>query len=198
MDNWLLEHLVCPRDHQKLQRRGSFLVCPNGHVYPVVDGIPIMLLDDVDPTQWNTSATLDRVAALPLASSIEGELSLEDDVSVQTADDETIDPHVQNNVVATCGILYTSLTGKLKCYPIPEMRLPLGNGKTLLDVVCNRGRWCVAASRKGYKPVGIDPALESVVAARRVSQHLKVDAIYVVADARYLPFAPHTFDVVFS
>ena len=199
MNSWLEEHLVCPRDHQKLQRKGSYLVCPHEHAYPVVDGIPIMLLNDVVPTQWNTTATLDRVAALSKEQSeASDQFHLEADVNTEPAGGETIDPHVQNIVVATCGILYMSLTDKLTRYPIPEMRLPPSNGKTLLDVGCNWGRWCVAAARKGYQPVGIDPALEAIVVARRVSRQLNVDAVYVVADARYLPFAAESFDVVFS
>ena len=196
MDPWLEEHLVCPRDHQKLQRNGDTLVCSANHVYPVVDGIPIMLLDEVVPTQWNTTATLEKVAALVVGATEENDwLQSESDTENL---DETIDPHVQSIVVATCGLLYTSLTGKLHRYPIPEFRLPAGKGKTLLDVGCNWGRWCIAAGRKGYKPVGIDPAIEAIIAARRVSHQLKVPTLFVVADARYLPFAPGSFDVVFS
>jgi trans-aconitate methyltransferase len=55
-----------------------------------------------------------------------------------------------------------------------------------------------AAARKGYLAVGIDPSLDAVLAARRVATRLDVSALYIVADARYLPFAADSFDVVFS
>ena len=49
---WLKEHLVCPRDHNKLtQLEDNVLICLTGHKYPIIDGIPIMLLEDVAPTQ---------------------------------------------------------------------------------------------------------------------------------------------------
>jgi SAM-dependent methyltransferase len=94
--------------------------------------------------------------------------------------------------------LYRSLIGKIQSYPIPELRLPRGDGQFFLDLGCNWGRWCIAAGQIGYTPVGIDPSLEAVRAARRLSNELGLDAIFVVADARYLPFAKESFDVVFS
>ena len=59
------------------------------------------------------------------------------------------------------------LMGKLDRYPIPEIRLPESQGETLPDVGCNWGRWSVAAARKGYAVVGIDPSMGGVMAARR-------------------------------
>ena len=47
-------------------------------------------------------------------------------------------------------------------------------------------------------PVGIDPSLNGVLAARRVTQQLGIDACFAVADGRYLPFRTGTFDQVFS
>lgn len=196
MDQWLCDNLVCPRDHKKLEESDSKLICPNGHAYPVVDGIPIMLLDEVMPTQWNTTSTLERVAAYQAGQ----QSDLPDLLSSQPDDgkENAIDPHVQDIVAATCGYLYVPLVGKLNQYPIPELRLPTGTGEMFLDVGCNWGRWCIAAARKGYSPVGVDPAIEAIIAARKVSHQLGVSARYVVADARYLPFAPDTFDTVFS
>ena len=83
-------------------------------------------------------------------------------------------------------------------YPIPELRLPDGDGKRFLDVGCNWGRWTVAAALKGYQPIGIDPCLKAVLAARKVSRQMGAPTDFVVADTRSLPFANGCFDVAFS
>jgi SAM-dependent methyltransferase len=105
---------------------------------------------------------------------------------------------VQEVIGATCGRLYEHLIAELPEYPIPELRLPPGDGRRFLEVGSNWGRWCVAAARRGYAPTGIDPSLKGVQAARRVAEQLGVDAEYVVGDARRLPFPDASFDVVFS
>ncbi|HET9674258.1 MAG TPA: methyltransferase domain-containing protein [Gaiellaceae bacterium] len=164
--------LVCPRDRSAL--RGG--VCEQGHEYPVVDGVPVLLVDEEAPTH----AACGRVEELP--------------PPVQ----EGIDPFVQEVIGATCGRLYEHLIADLPDYPIPELRLPAGDGRTFLEVGSNWGRWCIAAARRGYAPTGIDPSLKGVQAARRVAEQLGVDADYVVGDARRLPFPDASFDVVFS
>jgi 2-polyprenyl-3-methyl-5-hydroxy-6-metoxy-1,4-benzoquinol methylase len=108
-----------------------------------------------------------------------------------------VDAVVRYMIAATNGIMYSKVRDKLDSYPIPDLRLPAGNG-TFLDIGCNWGRWCIAAARKGYQVVGIDPSLGAVLAAQRVSQQLGCSCKYVVADARFLPFADASFDVVFS
>jgi SAM-dependent methyltransferase len=50
----------------------------------------------------------------------------------------------------------------------------------------------------GFLPVGIDPSLEGVLAARRVAKQLEAEAEFLVGDGRRLPFADESFDVVFS
>jgi SAM-dependent methyltransferase len=84
-------------------------------------------------------------------------------------------------------------------YPFPEIPLPeTSNGEHLLDVGCNWGRWSIAAAKKGYKAVGIDPSLNAVLAASRIARQFGLDAQFVAADARYLPFADDAFDITFS
>src|SRR5262249_45598378 len=80
----------------------------------------------------------------------------------------------------------------------PEIRLPPAAGETLLDVGCSWGRWTISAARKGYAAVGIDPSLSAILAARRVTRSLGLDAAYVVGDGRYLPFPPGVCSVVYS
>ena len=105
-----------------------------------------------------------------------------------------VDPVVQALLVSTCGNLYRGCT--LPRYPIPHFRFP-GTG-LLLDVGCGWGRWSFSAVNAGYTVIGIDESLQRVLAARRVARDLGIDAEFLVADARCLPFRPETFDVVFS
>ena len=94
--------LACPRDRAELVREGDELVCPHGHRYPLVDGIPVLLLEDEEPTHAACHVSL----APP---------------GVQAEDPEAL---VQDAIAATCGNLYRHLVGNVRRYPIPELRLP--------------------------------------------------------------------------
>jgi SAM-dependent methyltransferase len=170
-----------------------------------------MLLDDSEPTLWVGRASResaeraceeseqrreDKYFLETLGITDEHRAGLEHEI--QAAQLTEVDPVVRYMVSQTCGNLYKPLVGKLSAYPIPELRLPTGGGESLLDIGCGWGRWSVAASRKGYRPVGIDPSLGAVLAARRVSDQLGTHGIFVVADARHLPFRADFFDIVFS
>jgi SAM-dependent methyltransferase/uncharacterized protein YbaR (Trm112 family) len=187
VDSELLQLLACPRDHQILEERDGHLICPSGHRYPIVEGIPILLLSETPQTHLEGTRSLQAGAS---AKSSPTRLP-----SPPTGE---IDPFVQNVIAATNGMLYIRLIGKLTDYPIPHLRLPPGEGKRFLEIGCNWGRWCIAAARMGYRPVGIDPSLKGIRAARQVALHLGIESHYVVADGRYLPFAHGTFDQVFS
>lgn len=205
MDQWLKDNLACPRDHKGLEFDGKILTCPDGHTYPVVDGIPVMLLDEVEQTLWVAKASLEG-ARRNGNSTIDDEIPFPETLGIDPEEREQlkklpksgIDPVVQMSIGKTCGTLYNPLIGNLKSYPIPELRLPDSKGETLLDIGCNWGRWSVAAARKGYQVVGIDPSLGAVMTARRVLTQLGLKGLFVVADGRYLPFAAGVFDVVFS
>jgi SAM-dependent methyltransferase len=140
-------------------------------------------VDDLAPTVQAFTTTLERARRGRLA---------------RRRRDGAVDPYVQKAIVRTCGGFYRHLEGRLPRYPIPILPLPPGDGRRLLDVGCNWGRWTVAADRRGYRAVGIDPSVEAVAAARRVAEELDAASEYVVADARRLPFADESFDVVFS
>jgi len=183
----LVEQLACPRDRSALRHDRDRLVCANGHEHAYVDGIPVLVLDDEDPTQpgyWANPQQIEAVrAAEPLAPAAEG---------------DGVDPYVAELIVGTHGNLYRHLAGGIARYPIPAFPLPPGRGETLLDIGCNWGRWTLAAARAGYRPIGIDPSFEAIVAARRIARQLGIDVEYLVADARHLPFPDEAFDVVFS
>ena len=184
----LLAILVCPRDKQPLHTAAANqIACPNGHCYSVIEGIPILLVSEARQTH------------------VEGERSLQVAQSRDSAnlpqfsiEEGQVDPFVSNAIGATNGLFYQHLVGRLKDYPIPNLRLPPGNGARFLEIGCSWGRWCIAASRSGYRPVGIDPSLKGIRSARRVARQLGIDAFYLVADGRYLPFREGFFDQVFS
>jgi SAM-dependent methyltransferase/uncharacterized protein YbaR (Trm112 family) len=186
VDTRILDLVVCPRDKLTLEAREGSLFCANGHEYPVLDGVPILLVSDSAPTHVEATLSLEagRLRELPPFG--------------VTPTGMIVDPWVNEAIGATNGMLYLPVQGKLKEYPIPAIRLPRGNGQLLLEIGCSWGRWCVAAARAGYRPVGIDPSLNGVLAARRVTRQLGVDASFAVADGRYLPFRDGTFDQVFS
>ena len=187
VDKNLLQLLVCPRDHQPLAELDQRLICPSGHDYPIVEGIPILLLSETPQTHPEGTRSLEVASAPNVVST-----------TPCRPQSMGIDPFVQEMIAGTNGCLYIPLIGKLTEYPIPYLRLPPGEGRLFLEIGCHWGRWCIAAARRGYCPVGIDPSLQGIRAARQVAQQLGVEAHYVVADGRYLPFAEDSFDQVFS
>lgn len=206
IDPWFLDSLVCPIDRKPLCLSGDDLACDAGHRYPVVDDVPVMLLAGRSQTIELADASLRRAAADehdPRAP----QLYLES-VGISEAEKaellqlarqgSVIDPVVAFLVAATNGLMYRHLIGRLDRYPIPELPLAAARGRRLLDVGCSWGRWSLAAARRGYDVVGIDPSLGAVMAARRVARQLGVPARYLVGDARHLPFADAVFDVVYS
>ncbi len=192
MDSWLIDNLVCPRDKQKLELRNSEFNCVSGHTYPFVDGIPVMLVDDAESTHDYIGQSLELAKQRLLSGEVD------ESIFADEVPEGTIDEFVQGEVPYTSGNLYFSLQNRLSRYPIPDIRLAHGNGERLLDVGCNWGRWTIAAGQKGFRPVGLDPSLRAVLAARRVAKQLNVEADFVVGDARFLPFSDNSFDVVFS
>jgi SAM-dependent methyltransferase len=179
--------LVCPRDKLPLRFENGCVACTEGHRYTVVEDIPILLLSEVDQTHVEGTRSL--------AVALAGDAAKLPQFCVGPGE---IDPFVRGSIGATNGSLYQHLVGSLSEYPIPELRLPDGNGKLFLEIGCSWGRWCIAAARKGYHAVGVDPSLKGIRAARRVARQLDIEAQYYVADGRTLPFADGTFDQVFS
>jgi SAM-dependent methyltransferase/uncharacterized protein YbaR (Trm112 family) len=207
VDPSLLERLVCPRHATRLSEAGLSLCCEAGHQYPVVDDVPV-LLDNGPQTLWVAERSLKQAeyqdvdaAADPyypdtIGISENERAQLKRRLRSKSAG--YIDPLVSFLIGATNGLAYRHLIGKLQEYPIPELRLPPANGQVLLDVGCNWGRWSIAAARLGYMPIGIDPSLGAVLAAKRVAAQLGLNAMFVVGDARSLPFRTGSMPVVFS
>lgn len=182
----LLDQLVCPVDQQSLSLADEDLACACGHRYPVVLGVPVLLVRDVPKTR--ECHTYERI--------LRGELP---EAEWRPSPDDPVHPTVQVTVAATSGYMYSHLIRKLREYPIPEIRLPQAQeGERLLDVGCGWGRWTVSAARKGYKVTAVDPDIGFILTARTVVQQLGLNADFVCADARFLPFKSCSFDRAFS
>jgi len=210
VDPELLQMLACPVTGGPLRQDGGSLVSQAGARYPVIEGVPVLLVDDVEQTLHVARASLDRAKGVPgIADTRAPDLYLE---TLGISDDQKdLSARIYNAngsrtavissiIAATSGYAYVHLITErgLSDIPIPRLPLPPGNGARLLDVGCNWGRWSIAAARRGYRPVGIDPSLGAVLDAKDLCQQLGVDAYFVVADARFLPFQPDVFDDAFS
>jgi SAM-dependent methyltransferase/uncharacterized protein YbaR (Trm112 family) len=178
---------VCPRHRLPLAQQGASLLCHGGDRYAVIEGIPILLLSEAAQTHVEGTRSLE--VAQQGASAVLPQFHVPSGA---------IDPFVQKAIGATNGSLYQHLVGNMTEYPIPHLRLPAGEGKLFLEIGCSWGRWCIAAARQGYQPVGVDPSLKGVRAARRVAAQLGIKAHYVVADGRHLPFSNQAFSQIFS
>jgi 2-polyprenyl-3-methyl-5-hydroxy-6-metoxy-1,4-benzoquinol methylase len=170
--------------------------------------VPVLLRDDAQQTMDVAWASLARARNEP--GSIDGrnpDLYLE---SLGVSDAEKIiavdlartkgeiDPVVSVLIAATNGVSYKHQIGVLSEYPIPVIRLPHTRNQMLLDIGCSWGRWSIAAARKGYRVVGIDPSLSAIMAAKRVAKQMNLSIDYICGDARHLPFCNNSFDAVFS
>lgn len=184
LDPLCAELLVCPRDLKNLKAANSRLLCRDGHDYPMLGGIPVMLLRDQLQTQVKGERSI--------SAAIRGEEPPEPSLEPPDA----IDPFVRKAIEGErCG----HLPGEVVEYPIPRIDFSAASPKDwFLDLGCGWGRWCIAAARAGYRVAGIDPDLEAIMAARRVARQLGVSAAYIVADARFPPFPSESFDVVHS
>jgi len=68
-------------------------------------------------------------------------------------------------------------------------------GKLVLDVGCGMGRFADVATRWGARVVGVDLSAAAEVAAKNLADR---DFVAFQADVFALPFAPESFDVIYS
>lgn len=204
LPSWALETLCCPKTREPLDLRGSELVSPSGRVYPIVDGIPVLLGDDSDPTHHFLSASYRRAQGdesvidkrapeLYLESLGVSEAQKNDILRLQERSHE-IEPVISLLLGATNGHGYLNLIGG-ESLPIPQWRMEPGQGQILLDIGCNWGRWCHAAQRAGWRVIGLDPSLGALQAAKRQAKRLGItDMVFICGDARSLPFHNESVD----
>ena len=146
--------LACPYERTPLTHDDRVLRCPNGHAFPIVDDVPVLLRSDVPQTIGLAGNSLREAWA-----DVEGRntdhwfvdtLGISDEqkngVRMATCCCGDVDPVVSYLVAATNGMLYKHVVGLLRDYPIPEIRLADGQGKVLLDVGCSWGPWLGSAA----------------------------------------------------
>lgn len=202
-DPRLLDILACPRDHGALTWDGQRLHCAHGHSYPVVEGIPVLLMPEKPLTMGLLRASYEAAetgAGAPLYLDTVG-ISDEQREGVRRLWDartpQSADAVISYLVAATSGMAYIDMLGKLTEYPIPNIPIPIGKG-LLLDVGCNWGRWSVSAARKGWSVVGLDPSLGALLASKRAFGASDPSILRICGDARFMPLKPGVFDYIFS
>ena len=168
----------------------------------MIDGVPIFLLDEAVQTIGIANASLKAAREtngdplfLETLGLSESEKSA---IAARWTANAPVDAVVSYLVGATSGLGYLDAIGRLTSYPIPEIPLDEGEGRWLLDIGSNWGRWSVSAARKGWNVFGIDPSLGAIMAATRAFPELAARLNFVCGDARFLPFALESFDAVFS
>src|SRR5579872_7113323 len=174
----VLRNVVCPRDYSDLHQADFGLRCELGHIYPVIQGVPVLLVSEQPQTLWVAETSIKLASAAeqtsedPFFTDSLGLTAVQrEEVRRRIAQGSgAVDQAVSYLVGATSGFSYKHLIGALNEYPIPDLRLPpVGEAGMLLDIGCNWGRWCIAAARRGYSPIGLDPSLGAVLAAKRVA-----------------------------
>src|SRR5438105_4693982 len=50
IDPWYLQNLICPIDRTPFTFDGARLISQRGRAYPIVDGVPVLLVDNREPT----------------------------------------------------------------------------------------------------------------------------------------------------
>lgn len=189
LDPRLLQFLQCPVTGHPLHLDGDLLTTEKGTSYPVIDGVPVLLPEIFGDSGSGAASHTYRV----LRNEIEP-------YRWEPTDTERLEIHpvVQRGVGATGGNLYTHLIDQLDRYPIPRFPVGSGAGRVMLDVGCHWGRWTFAAAHEGYFAIGLDPSLDAVLAGKIISEQIGTKAIFVVGDARHLPFRQSCVDLVFS
>lgn len=180
VDPRLLTLLRCPLTGQPLADADGWLVTADGaHRYEVVDGIPCLVAPALAPTHAGYAPLLAENAARK-------------DCEID------VDGFVSAMLVPTCGNLFHGVTVR-GAYPIPDFPPEVPAGLTL-EVGCNWGRWSIAGALAGHAMVGVDLHLESLRVAQALARRLTPDnpPLFVLADARRLPFADQAFDGAFS
>lgn len=179
LDESLLHILACPHDHTTLRASGGGLVCQQDHNFPIEQGVPVFTGHARhEPVPLN-------MPPCPQAPR-------------DGAGSQIIDPFVNDWIVNTNGNLYWRARGRLPRYPIPHWPFGSGEGNIVVDLGCGWGRWCIAAARAGFRPIGVDLHIDALAAAARVSQQLNADANFLCGDVDALPIAPRSVDCVFS
>ena len=144
MKHSLLSRLRCPLNGDALTHEGNGLVSTMGEYYPIIHGVPVLLTKTEDPTHWVLSASCDAARNGPDDIYYEDTVGIVPDELAELKErlnsglTDSVDPIVSFLVGATSGNMYRDLIGKLETIPIPEFRMPSGNGM-MLEIGCSWG-----------------------------------------------------------
>jgi len=164
---------VCPACQSRLQNGEGGLKCTScEHTYPIVDGIPIFILQQ----HYYGEISQDRMRSL-----------IED--SKRDGYKEAIRKYLDNEFVHT----YVADEHRAKWMEL----LPLERHSTVLDVGCGWGTTAIPISRQVGTVVAMDATYERVkfVEVRAGQTHAQ-NVVPVVASALELPLASGQFDLV--
>jgi len=106
--------------------------------------------------------------------------------------------YIQKMVAGTNGNHYLHLIGKLVRLPIPGLPFWKKGSGYFLDLGSGWGRWCLAAAKLGFTPVGVDIKWEAAKATRDLLKANGRPGYAVVADLSKLPFADSSFLAAWS
>lgn len=203
IDSFLLDILKSPNNNSALFVNGSSLNSEEGETFDVIDGVPILLpnqSDTMDSILHSRNAkkiyTSDPYLVDSLGLNNNEKARLKE--TIKNSNGNSLDPVASFMVGATCGNAYSDMRGNLKEYPIPHFPLKTGNKKVLLDIGCNWGRWLISAAREGFIPIGIDPQIGALLAAKRITEKLGIKAHFICGDGRFLPIKENSLDAVYS
>lgn len=189
IDPQLVQLLQCPVSGDPLFLDRDRLATKTGTSYPVIDGVPVLLPEEFGDSGSGAASHTHRV----LRNEIEPLRWAPEDIGRLE-----IHPVVQQSIAAAGGNLYVPSIGRLDRYPIPAFPADSGSGRVMLDVGCHWGRWTIAAARRGYLAIGVEPSLDAALAAQVISKQVGTETMFVVGDARHLPFHDSCIDLVFS
>lgn len=179
----LADRYVCPVCRGKLLSRSDGLACTGcDRVYPIIDGIPVLLSDGIHETHDE----VDHLVRQPALGHKQTQAAFFDDASA--AEFETTRPH-------GTPALYGWLLGeKLRRATLGIE--PLISGQQVLVVCGGSGMDAEFYARMGARVISSDISLG---AARRTAERARrfhLDITSIVADAEKLPFEDQSIHVV--
>ena len=190
MREWLLPLLACPGCHGVLscevQRRDAggieegLLRCLCGESYPVIGGVPRLLLAE--------GRMQPPIESLDVRAPTRGNCA-------------PIGREVSGRTRESFGFEWTTFSGmrqewkrNFEMYMAP-IRKEFFRGQLVLDAGCGMGRHMFHAAEGGAVVVGVDFS-RAIEAAHENTKHFETAAV-VQADVMRLPFRPGTFDFVY-
>jgi len=209
MRSWALRYLRCPRCSDRLELHAiderdretisGLLVCADGcrTWYPIADGVPRMLHGAL------------RSVAVAHATDAHRRVLADLGLEVRWEREPDRLESVKRSTMASFGFEWTEFRGFGWDDPIFDLAYEEGvflrksllnppdlDGQLVLDAGCGNGRYSYWAARHGQWVFGVDLGDAVDAAARNTAEFQNIQIVQ--GDIFGLPFAPSTFDIVFS